>query len=442
VPILRCRWDGEADVGYRRDFDEIRRLRPALRRRMSGGGGVRRRLYTITGVKMTKFGLDLLISDFPKELVGKRVGVVCHAASVDSSYRHIIDVLASDGRSRLAAVFGPQHGLFGQTQDNMIEWESSAVHPAYNVPVYSLYGQHRKPTPKMLDGLDALVFDVQDVGARPYTYVWTLKHCMEACVEKGIPVWVLDRPNPIGCVGVDGPMLSEDFFSFVGGASIPLCHRMTMGEMALFLRDHYVYGAEVNVVWMDGWRRGSLWSDTGLPWVLPSPNMPTLDTALVYPGQVLLEATNISEGRGTTRPFELFGAPFINALNLIGVLQKQNLPGCLFREHNFIPTFHKWTGEFCGGVQIHVTDARAFRPVQTTVAIFAAIIKLYDNQFKFKDPPYEYEYEKMPFDILTGDTTMRESLIAGESAESMRERWADEYGDWNMLFETVACYDE
>jgi uncharacterized protein YbbC (DUF1343 family) len=391
---------------------------------------------------MTKFGLDVLISDFPKELAGKRVGVVCHAASIDSSYRHIIDVLAGDGRCGLAAVFGPQHGLFGQTQDNMIEWESNALHPVYGVPVYSLYGQHRKPTDRMLDGLDVLIFDVQDVGARPYTYIWTLKHCMEACVEKGIPVWVLDRPNPIGCVGFDGPMLSEDFFSFVGGASIPLCHRMTMGEMALFLRDHYVYGAEVNVVWMDGWRRGSLWSDTGLPWVLPSPNMPTLDTAIVYPGQVLLEATNISEGRGTTRPFELFGAPFINALDVIGVLQKQNLPGCLFREHNFIPTFHKWAGEFCGGIQIHVTDAKLFRPVQTTAAILAAVIKLYGNLFKFKDPPYEYEYEKMPFDILAGDTTMRESLIAGESAESMRARWADEYGDWNMLFETVAYYDE
>ena len=390
---------------------------------------------------MAKFGLDKLVSGFPEPLLGKRVGVVCHAASVDSSYRHVIDILADGGKCTLAAIFGPQHGLFGQTQDNMVEWEGS-VHPLLKIPVYSLYGERRKPSQKMLDGLDALLFDVQDVGARPYTYVWTLKHCMEACAERGIPVWVLDRPNPIGLVGIDGPMLSEDFFSFVGGAAIPLCHRMTMGEMALLIKKLYVPDADVNVVWMDGWLRGSLWSDTGLPWVLPSPNMPTLDTAVVYPGQVLLEATNISEGRGTTRPFELFGTPFINAGEIIPILRKSNLPGCLFREHGFIPTFQKWAGQFCGGIQIHVTDAAAFRPVQTTAAILGAVIKLYGNQFKFKVPPYEYEYDKMPFDILAGDTNMREALLAGESAEDMRARWEKDYGAWRELFNSVAHYQE
>jgi len=391
---------------------------------------------------MAKFGLDKLVSGFPEPLAGKRVGVVCHAASVDSSYRHIIDILANSGKCKLSAIFGPQHGLFGQTQDNMIEWEGGSAHPVYGVPVYSLYGQHRKPAAGMLDGLDALIFDVQDVGARPYTYVWTLKHCMEACAERGIPVWVLDRPNPIGLVEVDGPMLSEGFFSFVGGASIPLCHRMTMGEMALLIKKLYVKDADVNVVWMDGWRRGSLWSGTGLPWVLPSPNMPTFDTAVVYPGQVLLEATNLSEGRGTTRPFELFGAPFIDAGELISVLRKSNLPGCLFREHGFIPTFQKWAGQFCGGIQIHVTDPKIFRPVQTTAAILGNIIKLYGDKFKFKGPPYEYEYEKMPFDILAGDTSLREALLAGDSAEGMRARWEEDYGAWGELFGSVAYYKE
>jgi uncharacterized protein YbbC (DUF1343 family) len=220
---------------------------------------------------MAKFGLDKFVSDPPKQLLGKRVGVVCHAASVSSSYRHIIDIFAGgfgEGGCTLAAVFGPQHGLFGQTQDNMVEWEGG-VHPTLKIPVYSLYGEHRRPTGAMLEGLDALIFDVQDVGARPYTYVWTLKHCMEACAERGIPVWVLDRPNPIGRIGVDGPMLSAGFFSFVGGAEIPLCHRMTMGEMALLIKKLYVGGAEVNVVWMDGGRRDSLIGDTGLPWVMP-----------------------------------------------------------------------------------------------------------------------------------------------------------------------------
>jgi len=383
----------------------------------------------------------------PKPLAGKRVGVVCHAASVDSSYRHIIDIFADGGLRDgarwpvLSAIFGPQHGLFGQTQDNMVEWEGS-IHPTLKIPVYSLYGEYRKPTPDMLDGIDAVIFDVQDVGARPYTYVWTLKHCMEACAESGIPIWVLDRPNPIGRIGVDGPMLSETFFSFVGGAAIPLCHRMTMGEMALLIKKSYVGGADVNVVWMDGWRRDSLWSDTGLPWVLPSPNMPTLDTAIVYPGQVLLEATNLSEGRGTTRPFELFGAPFINATELTAALNAKKLPGCLFREHNFIPTFQKWNGELCGGAQIHVTDPKAYRPVETTVAILGVVIKRYGDKFKYKDPPYEYEREKMPFDILAGDTELRGALALGESVEEIRVSWERGYGLWYELFKTVSYYKE
>ena len=392
---------------------------------------------------MTKFGLDKLLSDFPKQLTNKRVGIVCHAASVDSRYNHVIDILAGDSTPcKLSVIFGPQHGLFGQTQDNMIEWEGSGAHPVYGATVYSLYGEHRKPTDKMLAGIDALIFDVQDVGARPYTYVWTLKHCMEACAPLGIPVWVLDRPNPIGIVGTDGPMISEEYFSFVGGGVIPLCHRMTMGEMALFIKKRYVPDSDINVVWMDGWRRDTLWSDTGLPWVLPSPNMPTLDTAVVYPGQVLLEATNLSEGRGTTRPFELFGAPYMDAGRVIAELRKSNLPGCLFREHGFIPTFQKWHGQFCGGIQIHVTDAKVFRPVQTTAAILSAVIKLHGDKFEFKAPPYEYEYDKMPFDILTGDTAMRESLLAGESAAAMRGAWESHYAAWYEEFKTVAYYKD
>jgi uncharacterized protein YbbC (DUF1343 family) len=217
---------------------------------------------------------------------------------------------------------------------------------------------------------------------------------------------------------------------------------MTMGEMALLINKLYVNAAEVNVVWMDGWRRDSLWGDTGLPWVLPSPNMPTLDTAIVYPGQVLLEATNLSEGRGTTRPFELFGAPFIDATELASALNAKKLPGCLFREHGFIPTFQKWKGEFCGGVQIHVTDPKAYRPVETTAAILGAVIKQCGDKFKYKDPPYEYEREKMPFDILAGDTELRGALALGESVEEIRASWERDYGAWNELFKTVSYYKE
>ncbi len=390
---------------------------------------------------MTRFGLDNLLSDFPESLRGKRLGVVCHAASITSNFTHIIDALAQSPHCKLAAIFGPQHGLFGQTQDNMIEWEG-AVHPELNIPVYSLYGQLRKPSESMLEGLDALVFDVQDVGARPYTYAWTLKLCMEACAQKGIPVWVLDRPNPIGCVGIDGPMLSEQFFSFVGGARIPLCHRMTMGEMALLMQILYVPDVDLQVVWMEDWWRNSLWSDTGLPWVLPSPNMPTLDTAIVYPGQVLLEATNLSEGRGTTRPFELFGAPFMQMKGIRSFLEKENLPGCLFRDHGFIPTFQKWQGKFCGGMQIHVSDPRSFRPVQVTAALLSAFLRTSPDYFKFKDPPYEYEYEKMPFDILAGDSSLREALINAVPVNEIRSQWEKEYSSWLELFKTVSHYPE
>ncbi|MBN2188499.1 MAG: DUF1343 domain-containing protein, partial [Chitinispirillaceae bacterium] len=248
---------------------------------------------------MVKSGLECFLENYPEELDSKRIGVVCHAASITSAYTHIIDALAKHPACRLGAVFGPQHGLYGQTQDNMIEWEGNgqAIH---NVPVYSLYGKVRKPAPDMLAPLDALVFDLQDVGARPYTYLWTLKLCMEACGEKKLPLYVLDRPNPVACMDFDGPVLRPDCFSFVGGAEIPLCHRLTVGEIAELLRSAYYPSADVHVVWMKGWRRSSLWADTGLPWVLPSPNMPTPDTATVYPGMVLLEATNLSEGRGTT----------------------------------------------------------------------------------------------------------------------------------------------
>lgn len=358
---------------------------------------------------MTRFGLDLFFEQFPAALKHKRIGVVCHAASICSPYGHIIDVLKVHPDCNLSAIFGPQHGLYGQTQDNMIEWEADeGSKPA--IPLYSLYGKVRTPTKEMLDGLDAVVFDLQDVGARPYTFVWTLKNMMDACSRYGVALWVLDRPNPVGALPLDGPMLSPDYFSFVGGAEIPLCHRMTMGEMALFLKKRYFNTLDLNIVWMEGWWRNSLWGETGLPWVLPSPNMPTVETAIVYPGMVLLEATNVSEGRGTTRPFELFGAPWIDMDIFKKVLYGFELSGCIFREHHFIPTFQKWASTYCHGMQIHVTNPRAYYSVKTAAAIIHACIKASHGQFRFKDPPYEYEQTKMPIDILAGDPKLREAL--------------------------------
>lgn len=391
----------------------------------------------------TKTGLDVFLDSIPRGIRNKKIGVLCHAASITSSYRHILDALMECKTITLGAIFGPQHGLFGQTQDNMIEWEGGFAHPRYGVSVYSLYGQTRKPTPKMLKGLDAFLVDLQDVGARPYTYIWTVKLCMEACLERQIPVWVLDRPNPIAAVPFDGPMLNKELFTFVGGAEFPLCHRMTMGEMALFLKKEYFPSLELKVVWMNRWCRDSLFTETGLPWVLPSPNIPTLQSALVYPGMVLLEATNVSEGRGSCIPFELCGAPYIVTEPFIRNLCNRELPGCVFRQHSFIPTFNKWKGNYCNGVQVHVTDPRSYQPVFTTASIIEAIIQTLDtDEFAFKEPPYEYEYSMLPFDILAGDVTLRKYLLEGRSVDELRKKWHDDRSGFNKKFEAIAHYPE
>jgi uncharacterized protein YbbC (DUF1343 family) len=237
-------------------------------------------------------------------------------------------------------------------------------------------------------------------------------------------------------------MLSPDYFSFVGGAQIPLCHRMTMGEMALMLKKCYFPEFELEVVWMKNWWRSSLWPQTGLPWVLPSPNMPTVDTAVVYPGMVLLEATNMSEGRGTTRPFEISGAPYVNSRRLIQSLSNQKLSGCLFREHGFIPTFQKWQGQYCNGIQIHVTSASDFYPVLTTVAVLKAVLNDNSDEFMFKDPPYEYETVKMPFDILSGDSTLRTSLLDNKPLAEIKAQWQQSYKPYFDIFNSVAHYPE
>ena len=391
---------------------------------------------------MVTTGLEILAGDLPHSLKGKRVSVLCHAPSIARDFTHITDILSEIKDVRLSAIFGPQHGIFGQTQDNMIEWEG-AMHPKYGIPVFSLYGQHRKPTPEMLDETDALLIDLQDVGARLYTYIWTVKLCMEACAEQNIPVWVLDRPNPIGRLPADGPVLKEEYFTFVGGASIPLCHRMTIGEMALWIRDKYHPGCELNVIWMKGWHRSSLYSETGLPWVLPSPNMPSLQTALVYPGTVLAEALNLSEGRGTTIPFELIGAPFIDVYKLKDKLDKRKIEGCVFRIHNFIPTFNKYKDEYCNGIQIHVTDPVKYRPVGVALELFDAIIETSAHDaFQFIPPPYEYETRLMPFDILSGDSLMRQTLCKRLPLKDEKERWLSEIEVFLTEFSQMSIYPE
>ncbi|MBN1107596.1 MAG: DUF1343 domain-containing protein [Bacteroidales bacterium] len=390
---------------------------------------------------MVRTGLDVMAEKLPPPLRGKRIGILCHAASVTGKLIHITEVFSERKDCRLTALFGPQHGMFGETQDNMIEWEGYE-HPHLHIPVFSLYGENRRPLPSMLDHIDVLLIDLQDVGARLYTYIWTIKECLEACALAGIPVWILDRPNPIGKLPCDGPVLKEDFFSFVGGASFPLCHRMTIGEMSLWIREKYIPHCDINVVWMEEWRRDTLFSETRLPWVIPSPNMPTLNTAIVYPGTVLLEGMNISEGRGSTIPFELFGAPWINSRKLSENLKERDIKGCRFREHSFIPVFNKFSGQLCHGLQIHVTEPENYQPVATAHHVIDAIFKTSPPGLtEFRKPPYEYEEKLMPFDILSGDSGMRETLMQRLDPVTEIERWHEEISEFMKEFSALSAYE-
>lgn len=341
-------------------------------------------------------------------LNGLRVGVLANPASIDAEFRHIADRLAASSDWTLAAIFGPQHGFRSDLQDNMIETPHTED-PKRGVPIFSLYSETREPTPEMLDLIDVLVVDIQDVGARIYTFIYTIANCLRAAARKGLPVIVCDRPNPIGGA-IEGPMLEPGFESFVGQFPIPMRHGMTVAELARLFNERHGIGAELEVVPMQGWSRDMYWDETGLPWVMPSPNMPTLDTAIVYPGTVLFEGTMLSEGRGTTRPFELIGAPFLDGEELAARLNAVGLDGVHFRPAIFEPTFQKHARVTCGGCQIHVTSRRDFAPVMAGVSLLRECYGLAPRQFAWRDPPYEYVHDKMPFDILAGSGTLRAQI--------------------------------
>jgi uncharacterized protein YbbC (DUF1343 family) len=358
-------------------------------------------------------------------LRGQRVGIVANPASIDHAFVHVVDRLAQDGGVTLGAILGPQHGFNADLQDNMIETPHG--HDAERrVPVYSLYSETRVPTPEMLDGLDVLVIDLQDVGTRVYTFVYTMANCLRGAARVGLPVIVCDRPNPIGGAGVEGPLLHAGFESFVGQFPIPLRHGMTIGELARLFNEAFGLGATLEVVAMEGWNRRLFWDQTNLPWVIPSPNMPTLDTAIVYPGQVLFEGTQLSEGRGTTRPFELAGAPWIDAGRLTRALNAYALPGVYFRPVYFEPTFHKFARVACGGCQVHVTDRETFRPVLATAAMLREFHAANPDRFAWRDPPYEYEHDKMPIDILAGSSALRQQVERGEDPRAIAASWDGE----------------
>jgi uncharacterized protein YbbC (DUF1343 family) len=384
-------------------------------------------------------GLELLRRGWPRRLKGLRVGLLVHPASVDSRLTHAVDIFLEFRDVRLVALFGPQHGIFGETQDNMVEWRGFRDRRT-GLRVHSLYGRVRKPGKGMLRDIDVMVIDLQDVGSRYYTYIWTMYLCMQRCEEMGRSVVVLDRPNPVSGRLIEGPVLDEGYSSFVGLRPLPVRHGMTVGEIAMYLGGEYHPSLDLHVIPLKGWRR-KMWFDmTGLPWVMPSPNMPTLTTATVYPGMCLLEGTNLSEGRGTTRPFEIFGAPFIEPERLVNRLGDYRLKGVVFRPLYFKPTFHKYAGRMCGGAQIHITERERFRPFRTAVAILKAVYELYPQRFKWRRPPYEYETERLPIDIIAGTDRLRRDIEADRPLKEMEAWWAEDCRRFNRKREGYLIY--
>ncbi len=367
-------------------------------------------------------GLDRIPKNFPQRLQGYRLGLLANQASLDKNLNTANDVLARLFPDQLKALFGPQHGYGGENQDNMIETGHS-THKASNIPIFSLYSETREPLPHMLETIDILFIDLQDVGTRVYTFATTVLNCLRAAAKHGKKIIVLDRPNPLGGTVAEGNLVTPELYSFVGPYKIPMRHGLTMGEMAGMFNKVFSLECDLEVIPMDGWRRAMLWNETGLRWIMPSTNMPFPVTAAVYPGQVIWEGTNLSEGRGTCRPFEIFGAPYLNPQAVKKALEPAMTSGCYLQEYSFQPTFNKWQGELCRGFMMHILDPNIYQPYYTSLAILQKIMEIHEDNFKWKEPPYEYEYEKKPLDLITGDTSIRHDLESGMDVSRMREKW-------------------
>jgi uncharacterized protein YbbC (DUF1343 family) len=386
----------------------------------------------------TRLGLEKLLAG-PNSVKGQRVGLICNQSSVDHELRHAADVLESNADIRVTAFFGPQHGIRGDVQDNMIE-SPHTIDKATGHPVYSLYSETREPNEEMLRDIDTFVFDMQDVGCRIYTFIYTLANCMRAAKKYGKRVVVCDRPNPINGAQVEGNVLEPAFSSFVGQYPIPTRHGMTVAELAKMFNEHFGIGCDLELILMDGWERSQWLDQTDAPWVIPSPNMPTLAAATVFPGTVHVEGTQLSEGRGTTLPFELVGAPYIDAAEYARQLERLGLPGVRFRAAGFQPTFQKHAGVTCGGVQIHVLDREQLQSVITGIATIKIAYDMYPEKFKWKNPPYEYEYDKNPFDVIAGTPTLRKQIESGTSLGVISESWREGLAEFRVLREKYLLY--
>ncbi len=389
--------------------------------------------------RQVKLGIEKLLEDRLQLPRGARLGLVCNQASVNHEFHHAADLLKAHPDAQLHALFGPQHGIRGDVQDNMIE-TAHAVDRETGLPIYSLYSETREPTEEMLHEIDVLIFDMQDVGCRIYTFAYTLANCMTAARKYGKKVIVCDRPNPINGRDVAGNVLESQQASFVGLFPIPTRHGMTLGELARMFNEHFEINCELEVVPMDGWDRNCWQDETDAPWVMPSPNMPTVDAATVFPGTVHFEGTQLSEGRGTTRPFELVGAPYVVSEEFAAALNNASLPGVYFRSCIFRPTFQKHAGVSCGGVQLQVTDRDSFEPVITGLTMVKVAHDLYRDQFRWKEPPYEYVFDRNPFDVIAGTTKIREAIEQGTTMNELQLSWQPALSAFKKLREQFLLY--
>ena len=393
-------------------------------------------------MKRVTLGLEKLLANPNEYLCGNTLGLVVNQTSLTSDGQFSIGQFHNNKSFKLKTILAPEHGVYGVDQDMALVTDE--IEPLSGLLVRSLYGTSTSsltPSSYLLDGIDNLVFDIQDVGSRYYTFIYTLANCMKTCAQSNTRMVVCDRPNPINGLSVEGNLVEKEFHSFVGQYPIPNRHGMTVGELAILFNEHFGIKCDLKVIPMEDWERSMWYDQTGLPWVSPSPNMPTLSTATVYPGMCLIEGTLLSEGRGTTLPFEQVGAPYINAEVFAKTLNNENLPGLFFRPQYFKPQFQKWSGEVCGGVQLHIIERNKIKPLATSISMLFLIKKLYPNDFSWRTEPYEFVNDRLAIDLLYGNSTLREAIESGNlSIKKLESSWEEDIKVFSSQREACLIY--